>query len=934
MKVYARKQKPPQQRVAPNLTVSGLRPLAARNPISPHSQRIPENQGVQPLPGADAEELEVLPGAPATPRVAHDFSRIPVHAKAPAGLQAKRAVDSAGDVYEQEADEVSDRVTRTSDSSNTGQAAPPRVVNEALASPGRPLDPATRSYLEPRFGYDFSPVRVHSGALAERSAQSLNAKAYTVGHHVVFGPGRLAPGTHEGQRLLAHELAHVVQQSRGGTPQLSLDGDGPLEEAADRAATQAFTGSGPVAVAGAAGPGPMCQPDEPEPTRTPQAEEEEAEEGKSSRQIEKERTQQRRQERATAGRQESQLTQAQAERELRALEDSYRQPGAQTRSLKRKADDLRRYEKLLELAQGTPLEKNKRKGAFDELQRTPSVTAGKPQTKHVAGGPQLPEQELRPGREHYAQPDYSIYRRRPDGTLERIHVNLKSDKIDMQTVAKARSTARTYLDQALKNSKHLAEGEKIVISFARTPAADVQEAMKQELFVKGSPVSEVRFGSTTHKVENYTPPAAPTQPPARAKKKATRAGGGGQPAKKQAGSASTPASPKKPARPSASQPAATRPSAPKSAPKAAPVARPTAVKPTAVKATPVKSQSVRPVAPKTVTPAAAPRSAAPGRGSRFAGVHGRGVGVLIALAASFIASEAQAAVEEDRFTKGYNVDSKEIEKGVNAQLSNMSQQFMDHHVRHPDVTLYANVTICVHTFDGYVVAGDDAVTWTDYNGTNLERVELGMAPVEKTRVERDGSARRGGSDIYRYITYPVKLATPPMEDLATYARLSGMDLKPLRSHAVARRDEIARVERGAVGAKMNAHWSDVLDIIDADDTDLMLRAQTERLPVEDVRSYLALKAERIQRSIDMGAYPPEPGAVVQLVTQAEKTRELLALLDAPFEDIVDYARKKGKNLSPLGNYAVQRATKAAGDAGASAETRTYWSQMVRYIDRL
>jgi hypothetical protein len=67
-----------------------------------------------------------------------------------------------------------------------------------------------------RFGHDFSRVRVHSGGAAEQSAREVNAHAYTVGHDIVFGAGRFSPGTHEGQRLIAHELTHVVQQSGSG----------------------------------------------------------------------------------------------------------------------------------------------------------------------------------------------------------------------------------------------------------------------------------------------------------------------------------------------------------------------------------------------------------------------------------------------------------------------------------------------------------------------------------------------------------------------------------------------------------------------------------------------------------------------------------------------------------------------------------------------
>ena len=94
-----------------------------------------------------------------------------------------------------------------------GQAdSAPASVDRVLASSGRPLEPALQQDMEQRFGRDFSQVRVHSGAAAEQSALDVNAHAYTVGHDMVFGTGQFAPGTHEGRRLIAHELAHVVQQ--------------------------------------------------------------------------------------------------------------------------------------------------------------------------------------------------------------------------------------------------------------------------------------------------------------------------------------------------------------------------------------------------------------------------------------------------------------------------------------------------------------------------------------------------------------------------------------------------------------------------------------------------------------------------------------------------------------------------------------------------
>ena len=125
--------------------------------------------------------------------------------------------------------------------------APP-LVDEVLHSPGRPLADDTRAQMEPRFGSDFSQVRVHTDARAAQSARAVGALAYTVGRDVVFGQGHYAPHSNAGQRLLAHELAHVVQQGGRaalGSDAVSIGAAGDAHEAqADRAAHQAMRGDG------------------------------------------------------------------------------------------------------------------------------------------------------------------------------------------------------------------------------------------------------------------------------------------------------------------------------------------------------------------------------------------------------------------------------------------------------------------------------------------------------------------------------------------------------------------------------------------------------------------------------------------------------------------------------------------------------------------
>lgn len=94
----------------------------------------------------------------------------------------------------------------------TNDASP--IVNNALKfSTGKPLDADVRSYMEPRFNYDFSSVRIHDNELAAKSADSINALAYTSGNNIVFNSGEYNANTDPGKRLLAHELTHVIQQT-------------------------------------------------------------------------------------------------------------------------------------------------------------------------------------------------------------------------------------------------------------------------------------------------------------------------------------------------------------------------------------------------------------------------------------------------------------------------------------------------------------------------------------------------------------------------------------------------------------------------------------------------------------------------------------------------------------------------------------------------
>jgi outer membrane protein OmpA-like peptidoglycan-associated protein len=112
----------------------------------------------------------------------------------------------------------------------------PPMVHDVLRSPGRPLDAPTRAFMEPRFGHDFSQVRVHTGGRAAESAMAVNARAYTAGQNIVFGANEYQPQSNGGKRLLAHELTHTVQQRSSAGMALQVREVGPPGDAYEREA--------------------------------------------------------------------------------------------------------------------------------------------------------------------------------------------------------------------------------------------------------------------------------------------------------------------------------------------------------------------------------------------------------------------------------------------------------------------------------------------------------------------------------------------------------------------------------------------------------------------------------------------------------------------------------------------------------------------------
>jgi hypothetical protein len=189
--------------------------------------------------------------------VSKDFNAIPLFSNTPHYLQTKLSVNQPGDKFEQEADAMAERILKM----DTRSAASPQTINaitpvvqrkcshceeeekkkqlqrkesnaghpqvndrmtgylDGLHNSGAPFPQQARNYFEPRFGYDFSKVRIHTDTAAAQSASSINALAYTTSNNIVFNSGQYDPQTTPGKKLLGHELTHVIQQRQDKTIQ-------------------------------------------------------------------------------------------------------------------------------------------------------------------------------------------------------------------------------------------------------------------------------------------------------------------------------------------------------------------------------------------------------------------------------------------------------------------------------------------------------------------------------------------------------------------------------------------------------------------------------------------------------------------------------------------------------------------------------------------
>jgi len=210
----------------------------------------PQTRGLLPHAAVRATaDYDIPTNISAETRFGSDFSRIPVYLKTRIDTQTKLTVSTPGDTYEQEADRVADSVIRMPDDallkpcSECSEGPGPRQssnqekpqlqglsndetgTNEVASDftrhlgTGMPLDASSRRYFEPRFGYDFSNVRIHICSQAVSAAASIRARAFTLGRDIAFAAGEYDPGSERGKRLMAHELTHVLQQGGGSSLQ-------------------------------------------------------------------------------------------------------------------------------------------------------------------------------------------------------------------------------------------------------------------------------------------------------------------------------------------------------------------------------------------------------------------------------------------------------------------------------------------------------------------------------------------------------------------------------------------------------------------------------------------------------------------------------------------------------------------------------------------
>jgi hypothetical protein len=246
--------------------------------------------------------------------------------------------------------------------------------------------------------------------------------------------------------------------------------------------------------------------------------------------------------------------------------------------------------------------------------------------------------------------------------------------------------------------------------------------------------------------------------------------------------------------------------------------------------------------------------------------------------------------------------NNKVYPAIKAEMVKQAEQLLQLQIENYPTTYYWNITI------------ETATTTGTETGTGLLGVDLKSVAI--TEEDKKGEKIRqkcypGFCNKFITTTYSVPAGSISIDQAALYGRLTGMKLDKLRERAVAARDAANQPDAFE-------GYSDLVELVEADDLDLVIRAQTARSPAEDIRKYLAFKANHAQSGVTTS------GARKVLVPPiSERSAELLALVDAPFEDLITFTRRWGNaaQLSRLHSYA-----KSQGFLAGSSDAK-YWSDM-------
>lgn len=271
MRTFAEKPKANQLARFPKATVTTQSHLGHSHQMNSilRLQRTIGNQAAQRWLQSNAEERNTVFIGITPSLFGHDFSQIPVSPLTARPIQTKLAINKPGGEYEQEAERVADHVMRMpeprlqSTCACGGRGHICQTEPHLIQGKGNNMSSTQRDFFEPRFGADFSGVRLHTDNRSAEMADNLGARAFTVGNDIVFGSGMYRPESSDGKHLMAHELAHTIQQKGARIFPKSQLKAGEWNSQAERSAEHAAFNLSPIPTSVQCEGGQTSAPDTP-----------------------------------------------------------------------------------------------------------------------------------------------------------------------------------------------------------------------------------------------------------------------------------------------------------------------------------------------------------------------------------------------------------------------------------------------------------------------------------------------------------------------------------------------------------------------------------------------------------------------------------------------------------------------------------------------